>query len=177
MKRRSLALVPLALSIAMFSGSALAQQVKLSLGHGAAPGNPRHEASVKFAEVLKLVNARGAGVVGRQLEPLKVHVRQGVATYDPWTIPLGEFRLRTEGVVDLVRNSMDVVTYVPIEALSDKALSSLKSGTFAGQVLPGVADALREVPFRTKGPLGGAATNIDFEMVAKNAVKGIGKSS
>ena len=53
MKRRSLAPVPLALSIAMFSGSALAQQVKLSLGHGAAPGNPRHEASVKFAEVLK----------------------------------------------------------------------------------------------------------------------------
>jgi hypothetical protein len=137
------------------------------------PGEARFEASPEFAELLKLVNARGAGVVGRQLEPLRVHVKQGVATYDSWTIPLGEFRLRTEGVVDLVRNSMDVVTYVPIEALSDKALSSLKSGTFAGKVLPGVADALREVPLRTKGPLGGAGTNIDFEMVAKNAVKGI----
>jgi TRAP-type transport system periplasmic protein len=33
---------------------ALAQPaVKLTLGHGAAAGNPRHEASVKFAEVLK----------------------------------------------------------------------------------------------------------------------------
>jgi TRAP-type transport system periplasmic protein len=27
--------------------------VKLTLGHGAAPGNPRHEASVKFADVVK----------------------------------------------------------------------------------------------------------------------------
>jgi tripartite ATP-independent transporter DctP family solute receptor len=33
--------------------AAHAQAVKLTLGHGAAPGNPRHEASVKFAEVAK----------------------------------------------------------------------------------------------------------------------------
>lgn len=30
-----------------------AQAVKLTLGHGAAPGNPRHEAALKFAEVAK----------------------------------------------------------------------------------------------------------------------------
>ena len=36
------------------SGLAMAQSsVKLTLGHGAAPGNPRHEASVKFAELVK----------------------------------------------------------------------------------------------------------------------------
>ena len=34
-------------------GGAQAQAVKLTLGHGAAVGNPRHEASVKFAEVVK----------------------------------------------------------------------------------------------------------------------------
>jgi len=33
--------------------AAQAQAVKLTLGHGAAIGNPRHDASVKFAEVLK----------------------------------------------------------------------------------------------------------------------------
>lgn len=37
------------------SGFALAQSsVKLTLGHGAASGNPRHEASVKFAEAVKV---------------------------------------------------------------------------------------------------------------------------
>ena len=53
MKRRTFALVPLAVSLALLAGSAFAQQVKLTLGHGAAPGNPRHEAAVKFADVLK----------------------------------------------------------------------------------------------------------------------------
>ena len=33
--------------------AAHAQAVKLTLGHGAAPGNPRHEAATKFADVLK----------------------------------------------------------------------------------------------------------------------------
>ena len=33
--------------------AAQAQAVKLTLGHGAAPGNPRHEAALKFAEVAK----------------------------------------------------------------------------------------------------------------------------
>lgn len=33
--------------------AAQAQAIKLTLGHGAAPGNPRHEAALKFAEVAK----------------------------------------------------------------------------------------------------------------------------
>jgi tripartite ATP-independent transporter DctP family solute receptor len=33
--------------------AAHAQAMKLTLGHGAAPGNPRHEASVKFSELVK----------------------------------------------------------------------------------------------------------------------------
>ena len=43
-----------------------AQAIKLTLGHGAAPGNPRHEAAVKFAEVLK---AKTAGRIEVQVAP------------------------------------------------------------------------------------------------------------
>ncbi|MDO8772676.1 MAG: TRAP transporter substrate-binding protein [Burkholderiaceae bacterium] len=46
--------------------AAQAQAMKLTLGHGAAPGNPRHEASVKFAEVLK---AKTAGRIEVQVAP------------------------------------------------------------------------------------------------------------
>lgn len=46
--------------------AAQAQAVKLTLGHGAAPGNPRHEASVRFAEVLK---ARTGGRIEVQVAP------------------------------------------------------------------------------------------------------------
>ena len=47
-------------------GAAQAQAVKLTLGHGAAVGNPRHEASVKFAEVVK---ARSGGRIEVQVAP------------------------------------------------------------------------------------------------------------
>ncbi|HEY0820048.1 MAG TPA: TRAP transporter substrate-binding protein [Rhizobacter sp.] len=46
--------------------AAQAQAVKLTLGHGAAPGNPRHEASVKFAEILK---AKTSGRIEVQVAP------------------------------------------------------------------------------------------------------------
>ncbi|HEX5739247.1 MAG TPA: TRAP transporter substrate-binding protein [Hydrogenophaga sp.] len=43
-----------------------AQATKLTLGHGAAVGNPRHEAAVKFAEVLK---TKSAGRIEVQVAP------------------------------------------------------------------------------------------------------------
>ncbi len=46
--------------------AAHAQAVKLTLGHGAAVGNPRHEASVKFAEVAK---AKSGGRIEVQVAP------------------------------------------------------------------------------------------------------------
>ena len=46
--------------------AAHAQAVKLTLGHGAAVGNPRHEAAVKFAEVAK---AKSGGRIEVQIAP------------------------------------------------------------------------------------------------------------
>jgi TRAP-type transport system periplasmic protein len=43
-----------------------AQALKLTLGHGAAVGNPRHEASVKFAEAVK---AKSSGRIEVQVAP------------------------------------------------------------------------------------------------------------
>src|SRR3989344_5088608 len=58
-------LVAAALAVAL-PGLAQAQTMKLTLGHGAAPGNPRHEAAVKFAETLK---AKTAGRIEVQVAP------------------------------------------------------------------------------------------------------------
>jgi TRAP-type transport system periplasmic protein len=52
MNRRTFQIAALALS-ACLSLPALAQTVRLTLGHGAAPSNPRNEAAVKFAETVK----------------------------------------------------------------------------------------------------------------------------
>ena len=55
-----------AAAIAALPLAAQAQTVKLTLGHGAAVGNPRHEASVKFAEVAK---AKSGGRIEVQIAP------------------------------------------------------------------------------------------------------------
>jgi TRAP-type transport system periplasmic protein len=57
----------IATTLCTFSMGAMAQAtVKLTLGHGAAPGNPRHEASVKMAEVVK---AKSNGRIEIQVSP------------------------------------------------------------------------------------------------------------
>ena len=57
----------LATALLGICGFAFAQSaVKLTLGHGAAPGNPRHEASVKFAD---LVKAKSNGRIEVQVAP------------------------------------------------------------------------------------------------------------
>ncbi len=56
----------IAAAFALLPPTAHAQAVKLTLGHGAAIGNPRHEASVKFAEVLK---AKTNGRIEVQVAP------------------------------------------------------------------------------------------------------------
>ncbi len=56
----------LATAMLAVTGLASAQTVKLTLGHGAAPGNPRHEASVKLAEVAK---AKSNGRIDIQVAP------------------------------------------------------------------------------------------------------------
>jgi tripartite ATP-independent transporter DctP family solute receptor len=55
-----------AAAAALLPLAAHAQAVKLTLGHGAAVGNPRHEAAVKFAEVLR---AKSGGRIEVQVAP------------------------------------------------------------------------------------------------------------
>jgi TRAP-type transport system periplasmic protein len=56
-----------ATALCVLSSTVFAQAtVKLTLGHGAAPGNPRHEASVKLAEVAK---AKSNGRIEIQVSP------------------------------------------------------------------------------------------------------------
>jgi TRAP-type transport system periplasmic protein len=57
----------LVLAMMLVSTSIAAQSAtKLTLGHGAAPGNPRHEASVRFADVVK---AKSNGRIEVQVAP------------------------------------------------------------------------------------------------------------
>ncbi len=86
-----------ALLAALAATGALAQ-TKLTLGHNAAPGNPKHEASVRFAEIVK---ARSGGRIEVQVAP-------GAQLGDD--VPLLT-ALRT-GAVDLSANSQGAISTV-----------------------------------------------------------------
>lgn len=53
MQRKNFLIHSLAIAAALVAGSVSAQTVKLTLAHGTALDNPRHTASLKFAEVVK----------------------------------------------------------------------------------------------------------------------------
>ena len=65
MQRKTFVRSALALAICATTFTVQAQ-TKITLGHGAAPGNPRHEASLKFAEVVK---AKTSGRIEVQVAP------------------------------------------------------------------------------------------------------------
>ena len=76
----------------------------------------------------------------------------------------------TEGTVDLVQNTMNVVTWVPFGALTDQAAGHLNTGlgSLLGHVTPQLIKAASLVPVRTKGPMDKPSTSIDFELFAKH---------
>lgn len=140
------------------------------------PGEARFGTSSAFGELLKVVEARTAGQVGKRLEPVTMKVRNGVATYERWRVPLGEFTVETEGSVNLVTRTVDVITYVPFAAVSDRAIGALNLGAGAtlNKLIGGTTvDALTMVPIRTRGPMDQPSTNIDGEAFAKNLVKSV----
>jgi hypothetical protein len=139
------------------------------------PGEARFDTGTVFSEVLKFIKQKETGLVGQRLEPLTVNIRSGVATYERWSVPMGQFNIASEGTVNLVDRTIDVVTYVPFGALSDRALGQLNLGVGSAisRILPGAVEALTEVPFRTKGALDKPSTGVDAEMFARNLTRSI----
>ena len=97
-------------SLGLFALGAQAQATKLTLGHGAAPGNPRHEAAVKFADALK---AKSGGSIEVQVAP-SAQLGDDAAMVTA---------LRT-GALDLSANSQGAVANaVPARTFESSALS------------------------------------------------------
>ncbi len=134
------------------------------------PGEARFEASSTFSGLLRRSGQREAGLVGKRLDPINVRIVQGVATYERWTLPLGEFEVQTQGTVDLVKRTIDVVTYVPFGELSDSAAGLLNTSlnSVLGKLGGTLVNAAAIVPIRTQGPLDNPSTNIDAAAFAEN---------
>jgi hypothetical protein len=123
-------------------------------------GAARFKTSSAFAAILDIARQNQEGMVGRRLEPLDVRMRDGVISYDAYTIPLGEFKLVTQAnAIDLVNRRVDVLTWIPFGALGDEAAGRFNTGlgSALGRALPSL-DKLTRVPWRTKGAFGSLTT-------------------
>lgn len=133
------------------------------------PGEARFAASDDFAGLLSNLAMRQQGTVGQRLQPLNVSIVNGVATYEKWAIPLGEFSVETTGTVDMVQRRIDVVTWIPFGQLSSDAARLFgAAGNLGGGALLQAAD---RVPFRTSGSLDNPSTRPDMELFAKTFVE------
>lgn len=140
------------------------------------PGECKFTAGNSFGGLLKAFGQQSDVTVGRRLQPLRVAVRNGVATYDTWAVPAGEFSIETNGRVDLVKREVDVITWIPAGALTDRALGLFGGGGLAGlldKLTPGTVDALMKLPFRTRGSMDNPKTEPDLELYASNVVKNL----
>ena len=155
------------------------------------PGEARFATSGVFNDLLKAISSRTEGQVGKRLDPLEVIVKDGIASYKTWRVPVGQFTFETEGFVNLSTRSVtqatpygdirlepqhiDVITWIPFGALSDRALGQLNLGIGGAlnKFTPGAVDALTKIPFRTRGPSNNPSTQPDAELIAKNLVNQI----
>lgn len=149
-----------------------ADMTKLSGDVHVAPGEARFSTRSLFAEVLSIAKIRQAGQVGRRLQPLDITMRAGVVEYSKWMIPLGEFKIETEGKVDLVKGEIDVVTSIPFGALTDEIAGTLNTGlgSALGRNVP-LLETLSMVPFRTKGPMSKPSTGADMKLLGERALQ------
>jgi hypothetical protein len=124
------------------------------------PGVIRFATSPLFARVLARAHQRSEGAAGERLQPLRLQIRDGVIRLDRWQIPLGEFTVLTEGTVNLVAGDLDIITWIPLSALSEEAARAFRTT----DLLAGVLGRSREedeqrkreilAPFRSRGRMG-----------------------
>lgn len=132
------------------------------------PGQARFSAGDQFGSLLKAINQKTMGNVGQRIDPFKATIKDGVMTYQKWSLPLGEFKLMTQGVVDLANRKLDVITYIPIGALTDETAK-----LFKGKALGAALDDKLVVPWRTRGTFDNRKTEPDFELFLKNLGEGL----
>ncbi|MCL4740905.1 MAG: hypothetical protein KJZ54_01755 [Phycisphaerales bacterium] len=158
-------------------------------------GTASFATSDMFSKVLRVVQQRDAGQVGKRMPAIKFHMRDGVVTFDRYPLPLGEFTVHTEGVINLssrrvkIRSGsdrdaknflepghMEVLTVVPAGAVALETLDVLSTGilNLPGRVLPGL-NTLTNVPFRTRGPIADPKTDVAVDLIGSQLINNIGR--
>jgi hypothetical protein len=131
----------------------------------------------QFLGILRIPGLQRQGEVGRRLDPLHIVMDRGVIAYQPYSLPVGEFRFLLVGAVNLSDrdwessgmnlragpNSIDAITYIPAGAVATEAIGSLG--------LPGGLGPQIMVPFRSRGPIDNPRMQVDLGLMARETLR------
>lgn len=134
------------------------------------PGVARFTTQSFIGSLLKAVGGRAEGQLGRKIDPFVVKIDKGVATYERFRLPLGEFSIETKGQVNLVNRTMSLTTYVPLFALTDEAMGPIKLG-LGGRL--DILDRNTLVPITTRGSIDRPSTMVDGELFLRETAGNI----
>jgi hypothetical protein len=107
------------------------------------PGVVSFDLDQGLGAILKSTGQRRTGVAGDRLNPFAIAMDKGVASFSDVAIPFGEFTFRAEGKIDLIRETEDIMLYIPAGALAAEALGSTSL----------LVESIT-IPVRRQGPLG-----------------------
>jgi hypothetical protein len=115
------------------------------------PGEARFAISQQFTPVVRFLDERQAGVVGRRIQPISIAVNNGVLSYDRFNIAFGDFTLGMQGNVNLVTRQLDVLTFIPVGAVREEMMGDTRRGLggVLGQL--NLEQVLSTIPFRVRG--------------------------
>jgi hypothetical protein len=101
---------------------------------------------------LKILSFIGHGdrtTIPGEIEPISAKIRNGIVTYDKFAVHIDKYTLNYSGQIDLVKQTVDLRTEIPLAALGDQV-----------KELRDYADTI-VVPLVTRGHFGALKTSID----------------
>ncbi len=142
-------------------------------------GTARFGTADLFQKVLAAAQQKTAGEVGRRLPPLKITMVDGLVSYEPYPLPMGEFKIETQGFINLGSKARRIRggggSMLPAGEL--EVLTFIPAGAFAAEAIPGLANIplpivgnLARLPIRTSGLIAKPKNDIAIDLVGENAI-------
>lgn len=142
-------------------------------------GTARFGTADLFQRVLAVAQQKTAGEVGRRMPPLKLTMVDGLVSYEPYPLPLGEFKIETQGFINLGSKPRRIRegggSQLPAGQL--EVLTFIPAGAFAAEAVPGIANLpvpvvgnLARLPIRTSGQITSPKNDVAIDLVGQNAV-------
>ncbi|VAX36914.1 hypothetical protein MNBD_PLANCTO03-84, partial [hydrothermal vent metagenome] len=143
-------------------------------------GTARFGTSDIFQTVLAMAQQKTAGEVGRRMPPLKITMVDGLVTYDTYPLPFGEFKLETQGAINLSSKPRSLGSGKSLPAGQLQVLTFIPAGAFAAEAVPALANLplplignLARLPIRTSGLIASPKNDIAVDLVGEEALNNL----